>query len=106
MKDVLLDVLLGTVASFVIVARLIEKERVHVNQTLADSSFFVYALHTCVLFDVSKVVFIVFRLGNSVWSMLFLYFATAIFTAALCVALYMLLKRYVPFLCGLLTGGR
>lgn len=100
------DVLLGTVASFVIVARLIEKERVHVNHTLADSSFFVYALHTCVLFEVSKVVFIVFHLGNSVWSMLFLYFATAIFTAALCVALYMLLKRYVPFLCGLLTGGR
>ena len=100
------DVLLGTVAAVVIAARFIELGRVHVNQTLANSSFFVYALHTCVLFEVSKIVFIVFRLGDNVWSMLILYVATPLFTAALCVALYLLLKRFVPSLCNLLTGGR
>lgn len=99
-------VVLGVIAAVVIVVRLLERGRVHVNPMLAGSSFFVYALHTSVLFEVSKVVFIFFCLGDNIWSILFLYVATPILTAALCVALYVLLKRYVPSLCNLLTGGR
>ena len=99
-------VLLGVVSAVVIVAGLLEKGRVHVNATLAGSSFFVYALHTSIMFEVSKVVFILFRLGDNLWSMLILYFATPVFTAAICVVLYLLLKRYIPSLCNLLTGGR
>lgn len=99
-------VLLGVVSAVVIVAYLLERGRVHVNQTLAGSSFFVYALHVSILFEVSKVVFIVFHLSDNVWSMLILYFATPICTAALGVALYILLKRFTPSLCSLLTGGR
>lgn len=101
-----MGVVLGVIAAVVIVARLLERGRVHVNPTLAGSSFFVYALHTSVLFEVSKVVFIVFCLGDNVWSMLILYFATPLFTAALCVALYLFLKRFFPSFCNLLTGGR
>ena len=99
-------VFLGTISAFIIVAYLLERGRVHVNSTLAGSSFFVYALHTSVLFEVSKIVFIVFCLGDNVWSMLILYFATPLFTAALCVALYLFLKRFFPSFCNLLTGGR
>ena len=99
-------VFLGTISAFIIVAYLLERGRVHVNPTLAGSSFFVYALHTSVLFEVSKIVFIVFCLGDNVWSMLILYFATPLFTAALCVALYLFLKRFFPAFCNILTGGR
>lgn len=99
-------ILLGTVTAFIVVAYFLERNCIHVNTTLDNSSFFVYALHTSVLFEVSKVVFIVFHLGDNVWSMFILYFITPIFTAVLCVALYILLKRYIPFLCSLLTGGR
>ena len=98
--------LLGIVSVVVIVAYLLESGKVKVNKTLANSSFFVYALHVSIIAEVAKVVFIVFHLSDNVFSMLVLYVITPLCTAALCVALYVLLKRYVPFLCNLLTGGR
>lgn len=99
-------VVVGVVAVVALVAWLLERGRVRVSPTLAASSFFVYAFHTSVLFEVSKAVFVLFRLGDGIASMLVLYVATPLLCATLCVAVYLLLKRFAPALCSLLTGGR
>ena len=99
-------VIIGVVAVVVVVASLLETGRVKVNETLAGSSFFVYALHLLIINDLSRVVISFARLSNETYSVLLLYAAVPLLTSALCVWLYVLLKRYVPSLCYLLTGGR
>ena len=99
-------ILFGIVSVIVVVAYLLESGKVKVNTTLANSSFFVYALHTLIIAEVGKVVFSVLHLSGNLPSMLLLYVAVPVVTVLLCVVLYVFLKRFVPSFCSLLTGGR
>lgn len=99
-------VLVGVVAAVVVVAHLLEKEQIKVYPTLANCSFFVYALHVLIINDLSRILLSLLHLPDTTWAMLVLYILVPIVTTLLCVLLYVLLKRYVPALCNLLTGGR
>lgn len=99
-------VLIGIPAVVSMAAWLLQTGRVRVCPTLAGSSFFVFALHTLVMRDLAKVVLVVFRLPDTPAVMTMLYFVIPVTTVLLCVGCYVLLKRYAPPVCALLTGGR
>lgn len=97
----------GIVALIIIVSQLLEKEKITVNMTLANSSFFVFALHTLIMREfIHKPIFTILHLPDSPYVMSVTYFTIPFITIAVCVLMYLALRRYVPTLCNLLTGGR
>ena len=100
-------ILVGMVAIVNISSRLIENGRLKVNPTLAGSSFFIFAMHYLLIGDTGKFTFTMLHVPeNNPIAMLALYFAVPIVVTAACLAMYVLLKRYLPWLCNLLSGGR
>ena len=99
-------ILVGVASAVIVTSYLIERGRVKVNMTLANSSFFVFALHNLIMSDIGKVLFTVFHLPDNTYSMLFMYFVVPTITIILCVFIYSSLKRFMPTLCKVLTGGR
>ena len=99
-------ILLGVLSAFVVASWLVEKGK-SINKTLTSSSFFVFALHYLLLRQLGVVVFKVSHLpGDNYFAMLIFYFVVPALTILACVGTYMLLKRYLPRVCSLLSGGR
>lgn len=102
-----LGILLGIVSVVIMTSYLLEHKKIKVNATLANSSFFIFALHYMIITNIGKVAFILLRVpDNNPFAMLTLYFGTVIVTITICLVFYVLLKRYMPRTCNLLTGGR
>jgi hypothetical protein len=99
-------ILAGIISTVTIASYLIEKGRVKVNMTLANCSFFIFALHTLIIKIIGKVLFIALHLPDNTYSMLFLYFVVPTTTIILCLLIYIFLHRYLTNVCNLLTGGR
>lgn len=99
-------ILTGIVSSVALVSYLLEKGRIHVNETLANSSFFIFALHSLILNEIGKLLFICVGCNDSPLMLLFLYILIPVVTILICVGLYKLLNRFAPAVCSLLTGGR
>lgn len=100
-------ILVGVVVAVVLVSYLLEFGKVKVSASLANSSFFIFAFHRIFIDDVGKFAFTMLHIPeNNPYAMLALYLAVPILTILVCLALYMLLKRYAPKVCSLLTGGR
>ena len=102
-----IGILLGMVSAIIITSYLLEYNKVKVNTTLGNSSFFIYALHTLVLGPVGVLMFTKLHIPESnPYAMLALYFAAPAITVAICLACYVYIKRYIPKIGSLLTGGR
>lgn len=99
-------ILVGIVFSIASASYLLETNRVHVNDTLANSSFFVFALHSLILNEIGKLLFVMLGYNDSPFILLFLYIAIPTVTILICIGLYKLLNRFTPKICSLLTGGR
>ena len=99
-------ILVGIVSAVVIASYLLASGKSKVNETLANGSFFVFALHILIMNDIGKVIFSVLHLPDNTYSMLALYIIVPTITIIICLTLYVILKRYVPVVCNLLTGGR
>lgn len=101
-----LGILLGIVSAIIIASYFVEKKRVKINPTLANASFFIYALHGILLVPVAKVLIKIFHLPDTIFTMLSLYFVTPTITIILCLVIYIMLRKHVPSVWTLLTGGR
>lgn len=101
-----LGILLGIVSAIIIASYLVEKEKVKVSPLLANASFFVYALHIIFLNPIGRGCIMAFHLPDNTLTMLILYLVVPIITIGLCLGIYKILKRYMPHICVLLTGGR
>lgn len=99
-------IIIGIISIFIITSILMEKGKLHINNTLANCSFFVFALHSLILNDLGKLLFMACQLNDTPLVLLFLYIAIPTITIVICVWLYKLLNKYLPTICGLLTGGR
>lgn len=100
-------IIIGVITSFVIVSYWIEYGGGKVNLLLANSSFFIFALHQIFLGDIARFTFIMFNIPeNNPYIMLLFYFVVPIFTIFVCLILYKCLKLFTPLLCSILTGGR
>lgn len=101
------EILLGVFSVFIISSYLLEFGLGKVNQTLANSSFFIFACHQMFLNDIGRTFFILLHIPESnPYIMLVFYFVVPLFTIMICLTFYMLLKRFFPHICNILTGGR
>lgn len=102
-----IGILIGVFAAIVVVSYLLESNRIKVNSSLANSSFFIFALHSLFIEDIGKFAFIMLHIPeNNPYAMLTLYFSVPIFSILVCLILYLLLRRNARGVCNLLTGGR
>ncbi len=101
-----LTILIGLISFVVVASYLFEIGWGKVPDTFVNSCFFVYALHTLIIYHIGRVAFRLLQLSDTPSAMLFLYIMTPILTTVICVAIYMLFKRYAPSLCNMLSGWR
>lgn len=99
-------IIAGMISVVVIVSYLLNKGIVKVNLLLANCSFIVYAFHIMIIERIARRIYAVLCLPDEPYVMVIMFFIVPIITITLCVFLYMILKRYTPTLCNLLTGGR
>lgn len=100
-------ILVGVISIVVVVSILLESDKVKDRKILANSSFFIFALHALFIQDVGKFAFTMLHIQeNNPYAMLALYFTVPLFSVAFCFILYVLLKQYIPKACNILTGGR
>ena len=75
-------------------------------QLLAQSSFFIYALHEVdILPEIKRFCSKIFP-QDQLWALTLDYLFVPVITAAICVLIYWLIKKFVPALLVPLTGGR
>ena len=97
---------LGAITAVIFMSYLLEKGKVKVSPLLSESSFFVFAMHMTFMWELGKAVFLLFHLQNEPVTLLLFFFGVVTLTILICLATYVLLKRYLPSVCKLLTGGR
>lgn len=95
----------GVFAAVSLMARLVESGKVKPNKFLAESTFFLYAIHTIFIWHLAEVIVKLWFTDSPVY-MCVLYFTVPILNIAISLALYWLLRRYAPRICAILTGGR
>jgi len=100
-----MGIIIGIFAAVGLMSILVEKEKIKSGGFLADSSFFLFALHGMIVIVIGKVI-LKFVFINNAFYFMFIYILTPALTVTICLALYWLLRRYAPRLCALLTGGR
>ena len=99
-------VIAGVCAAFNLSAWVTGSGRGRVRPWLAHSTFFVYALHTLVVLRCCTAAVRLLLPWEHPLVLLLRYLVTPCLTVAVCVGIYLLLKRYTPRLLGVLTGNR
>lgn len=100
-----INILVGIILAVSLSAHFIESGKWRPNTFLSDSSFFVYAYHAMPLTYVSKLLFkVVQPHTNGTLLMLYVLCPTIIILIGL--MLYYLMKKYLPLLTSVITGGR
>lgn len=99
-------IVIGIITFIVVVSYLLEKNKIHVNETLANCSFFIFAFHSLILMEIGKILFIGLHLNDTPLTILFLYIAIPTISVCIGLIVYLFLKRFAPKLFSLLNGGR
>ncbi|MEG1838589.1 MAG: acyltransferase family protein [Bacteroidaceae bacterium] len=99
------QILVGMVFAITLSAYFISRGRWKVNAFLAGASFFVYAYHNMALLFIWKSLFkLLYPVTDAM--LVFMYFFCSCLTILLGLALYYVLKKYLPRFTQLITGGR
>lgn len=98
--------IIGLISVVIIAAYFVERNKVKVNYNLANSSFFIYVLHSFILIPIGIIWLRCFSAIESEIGIAGFYFFVPCFVAFLSFSLYMVLKKYLNGLCKVLTGGR
>ena len=99
-------ILLGIITVVIIAASLIETGKARVNPMFVKPVFFIFALHGLIMQNIGKMLVSILHLPDNALVMTVFYFAVPIVTIAACMAVYMLINKYLPAICRLLTGNR
>lgn len=96
----------GTFAVFNLAADLLERGKTRVHPLLPRSSFFIYATHTLLVLGISRrLLSPLGNLGHPLASAT-AYLLTPLLAVAICLGLFMLMRRWLPRTLGVLTGNR
>lgn len=99
-------ILAGIVFCFLLVASLIENNRIRTVPLLSSASFFIFAVHDpWLLSQLRKLIFMAVHPESDI-AVTLLYFAVVIIVVAIAVGLYYIIKRLMPSFTALITGGR
>lgn len=97
---------------FCITPRLLTSKHLRVYPHLANTCFFIYALHTMVIFKFSIIGFVcyvtnfLFKAEEYAIGAILRYLISPFICAIICLAIFLLLKKYIPSLLNILTGDR
>lgn len=72
---------------------------------LSKSSMFIYLMHVTPIIFLKKIAILIVRPSNDI-SAIFVYFACPIVMTAICLAIFGVLRKYVPKFTSVITGGR
>lgn len=97
--------LLGMVVAVALPAKFISLGKWHVNKFLTESSFFVYGYHAAALPVLFKIMFTLIKSPSEI-SLTFMLFFDPTVVILVGLGIYWLLRRYLPRLTAVLTGGR
>ena len=100
-----IGILIGIVAIVTLSAHLLRKGTWHTNAFLSDSSFFIYAYHAMPLAFSVKLLFKMIQ-PHTDGMLLALYVVCPLVTILIGLLLYYLLRKFLPQLTSVLTGGR
>ncbi|MBO7145188.1 MAG: acyltransferase family protein [Salinivirgaceae bacterium] len=104
LRDVV--ILLGIITVVIVAVRLLESGKARVNPLFVKPVFFIFALHGLIMQNIGKMMVSVLHLPDNALVMTAFYFAVPIVTIAACMGIYMLINKYLPTICRLLTGNR
>lgn len=100
-------IIFGIILIVSIAAGIVARGKDKTWQPLADSCFFIYALHGIIIGDIGKFLFTILHVPeNNPYCMLALYFGTPVLCIAMSIGLHRMLKKYVPPISRVLNGGR
>lgn len=101
-----LFIVTALVAAINLSSSLLSSGKTKVVPLLAQSSFFIYALHEVdILSEMKRFCSKIFP-QDQLWALTLDYLFVPVITAAICVLIYWLIKKFVPALLVPLTGGR
>ena len=96
---------MGSIAMFNLATSFVKSGRL-LPRLLTQSTFFVYLAHTIMITGVSSSVMRKIFGEENVLSLSISYLLAPILTVTICVVSYWILKKYLPKLCGIMTGER
>ncbi len=96
----------GVITAIIFMSYLLEKGKIKENRLLSDSSFFLFCMHMIIMWELGKAVFMMLHLGDEPFTLFLFFFGIVTLTILVCLVTYVILNRYVPKFCRLLTGGR
>lgn len=97
---------LGAITAIIFMAYLLEKGVVKENKLLSESSFFVFCMHMTIMWEMGKFIFVMLHLKDEPITLFLFFFGIVTLTILVCLATYVILNKYAPKVCRLLTGGR
>ena len=100
-----LAIIIGSVAIIHLVAVFLRKKIIKTNRLLSESSFFLYLIHGLFILLYLKILLLVVHPESQI-TFLFIYFFVVATTVLFSIFLFYLLKKYLPSIAKLLTGGR
>lgn len=100
-----ITIIVGIVSTLSITARMLDNGRWSVSKKLSESSFFIFACHMLVLLFVRRFVCLILPL-NSDSNLVLCYFLTVILTTLAGFVGYKMMKKCLPRITALMTGGR
>lgn len=99
-------IIMGVCATFNLAVCLVESGKVKVYPVLSKSAFFIYATHALLVLFVSQLICSKILYWNNPVILTLRYFLTPVLAVGICLTLYFVMKKRVPKLLGVLTGGR
>lgn len=99
-------IITGVISVFNIAVQLIEKGVVKSHSILTQSTFFIFALHTLLVLRISSYAINAIIGGGSAFAMILSYTLTPLLAIAICLLLYIVIKRLSPRALSILNGNR
>lgn len=100
-----LSIIAGMVSAITLTGHYISAGKWHVNRFLSESSFFIYAYHAVVLTLIMKLGVKVISNASS-GTLIMVFFLYAFLTVTIGLAIYYLIKKYLPNFTNFITGSR
>lgn len=99
-------VIAGVCAAFNLTAWLLQTGRARIYPLLSQSTFFIYAIHTLLVLRVTSVLFRPLEATGIPWLLTLIYLLRPFVATAICIVLFVLMRRLFPRILGILTGNR
>lgn len=99
-------VIIGVCAIFNLAIDVVRSGRLQINSFLSKSSFFIFAIHTILISQISTILSMKLLYWNTPLVLTIRYFVTPFLAVSICLLLYYLMRKYVPTVLNIVTGKR